>query len=155
MGIAHPHRAAVWRRAGVFACSAVLAACSAEPTGPRKTHLARLPASVGTIAISDDAKSHAYVDKSPDRMRVVHDRIPGATYPGFGAVTFSPSTHKLFYWAGAHEGPGYLIADGQQIGDFGREGTMVFSVDGKRWATATGMREDGRLREAGAGSSCC
>ena len=126
-------------------CAAVLAvACAREPAGPRKTQLARLPVGTDEVAIADDGATYAYVEKDADRARIVRNGVRGPDFPEFGPVTFSPITRKLFYWAGSSTaGPGYLVADGTRIGDFGKDGTIVFSADGTRWATVAGMRENG------------
>ncbi|HJQ82446.1 MAG TPA: hypothetical protein VKA21_00105 [Candidatus Binatia bacterium] len=138
------------RLVAALGCTLAVACCR-ERSGPRKTHLVRLPEVVASVAMSDDAAKYAYVEKVDDGGRVVHDGIADAPFPACAGLTFSPLTRKLFYWAGAPEGPGYLVADGTKIGDFGRNGTVVFSRDGTRWATAAGLREevDGTERRPG------
>lgn len=127
-------------RAVVIACGLALA-CSREKQAPRKTTLVHLPDSVASIAVSEDAEKYAYVVADADGKRVVHDGMSDDSYPDATVPTFAPVTRKLFYWAGAFTGPGYLVADGTRIGDFGRDGTLVFCLDGTRWATAAGTRE--------------
>jgi len=122
----------------VVACVVLALACSRGDRKPRKTQLARLPAKTWTIVTSDDATSYAYVEPKDDGGEVVHDGSTGELYAGIAAPTFSPRTHKLFYWARSFIGPGYLVTDGAKLGEFSREGTMVFSPDGTRWATAGG-----------------
>jgi len=132
------------RRIVATVCAALVAAACARPARPpRKTHLARLPAGTEEVAIADDAATYAYVEKDGDDAHVVRNGIRGPDYPGIAGVTFSPVTRKLFYWAGSSAGPGYLVADGVRIGDFGKDGTIVFSADGAHWATLAGMRENG------------
>ncbi len=129
------------RCAFLVVCTIGATACSrAHP--PRKTHLARLPTSVGQIAIADDGRSYAYFERGESDGWVVENGVKGPTFPLSGLLTFAPVTHALFYFAGNPADPagdGFLIADGQRLGgQFAREGDMVFSPDGKRWATTGG-----------------
>ena len=129
--------------------------CSRQSRLIRKTQLARLPSSVGSIAVADDATSYAYVEKKDGGGWVVHDGVAGSLFPTFGALTFSPVTRRVFYWAGGRvddADEGFLVADGTKLGgDFAREATIVFSRDGRHWATAgpTRNRREGDVAGPG------
>src|SRR5262249_3399569 len=56
-------------------------------------------------------------------------------------------TRRLFYWAGNPPTEGYLVADGTRLGGpFARQSTIVFTSDGRHWATAGVLQDqaDGR-----------
>jgi hypothetical protein len=129
----------------VLLCALLALACSRDVRRPRKTHLARLPASVEQIAIADDATTYAYVEKNDKQGRVVHDGVPEESFEVHTGVVFSPRTRKLFYWAGSPTVSGYLVTDGTKFGGFVRDGKIVFSSDGRRWATAGGAVEPGSV----------
>ncbi len=128
-------------RAMLAASMTAAVACRGGPVRPQKTHLARLPESVGEIAVADDARSYAYVEKNGAEGRVVHDGIRDAPFPEFGIMTFAPVTRRLFYWAGSANGPtasGVLVVDGAPLAArFGRDADITFSADGRHWATAS------------------
>jgi WD40-like Beta Propeller Repeat len=127
-----------------LACMILAFACCREPRRPRKTHLARLPASVGPITVADDATSYAYRDSNEPPVSIVRDGVAGPAYPAVSAATFSPITRRLFYWAGHELDRGFLVVDGKTFGeDIGRESTIVFSSDGAHWATTAALHDRG------------
>ena len=141
---AEPHVATTSRRFAITVLVLSLCmpvACARGRGGVKKVQLARLPAQYQTITISDDARSYAYVGVEHEGEGfVVHDGKRDATFPAMVGLTFAPKTGKLFYWAGS-DTEGWLVADGTKIGgDLAHEGKLVFSPDGRRWATTCTAR---------------
>jgi WD40-like Beta Propeller Repeat len=122
-------------------CLVAAIACSRGRSVPRKTPLTRFRGAPPRVAVSDDGVSWAYIEIVGAEQRVVHDGITDELHPGCGSIVFSPVTRKLFYWAGSSTA-GQLVAEGTKVGHFAKEGTIVFTRDGRRWATAAGGADE-------------
>ncbi len=97
-------------------------------------------ANAATFVVSDDGAHWAYVETMPDnRQRVLDDRnqSPG-TYRLCRPPFFASGTHRLAYWALPNRGRAVLVADGQAFPTASnRPGMLMFSPDGKSWATVS------------------
>src|SRR5207249_2014838 len=133
-----------------LAILAAACATSERLPRPRKTHLTVMPLTLqrGSSVLADDAKTWAFVVSEVGKQRV---HYPGGTGPVFRTakhLEFSPRTPRLFYWATEEtDGPSMLVADGTIVmRHLAREGALVFSKDGSRWAAVAHEIEKGEER---------
>lgn len=101
----------------------------------------------GTIVLSEDGASWAYVEAVAGGQRMVVDGVAGPTFAGCDRPSFAPKTRRVFYFMKVARGgrePYGMVADGARVAPtFAQPGTFVFSSDGRHWAAIGGLADQG------------
>jgi len=101
------------------------------------------PEHAGTLRVDDEGRDWAVILGTLGNRRLVRNGVELKGYRDVSEANFAPNGDRMLYWA-IPEDPaatGLLLVDGDTIlrTPAARPGQLVFSEDGKHWATAAGI----------------
>ncbi len=103
--------------------------------------LTRLPETYmnGSFGIARDGIHYAYAERSPDLSRVIRNGQPDPAYADVSLPTVAWGSGETVYWAKEKPDSPFLLLvgpEGSLETELRRIAPIIFSKNGKRWATA-------------------
>lgn len=136
-------------RISVLTMALVVSGAACERGAPelhvKKQRLGVLPdpEHSGTLRVDDEGRDWAVILGGLGERRLVRNGAEQKAYKDVSEANFAPASDRMLYWA-IPEDPaatGLFIIDGETIiqTPVARPGQIVFSEDGKHWATSAGI----------------